>query len=208
MKKDEFLIYEKASQNPTDLESAINTIKDEVTQMGSRDLDLKLGEILGKMSAYRLTGDCAVLESIVVDISIIMQGVRCRSIESSFNHQKIDIYESSTEKPSDLIHFASASEGSVDRKVLLDQFFKFLTEQQIVSSEAVARSYKSYISSYLEEYNLVDNNGQVQIVELAIKLKSLVLSKVEGYTNEQKRLRNIRSAGKKLLEFLEGYFAK
>ncbi len=208
MRKDEFLVYEKASQNPTDLESAINTIKDAVTKMGSRELDLKLGEILGKMSAYRLTGDCAVLESIVVDIAIIMQSVGGGSMESRSNYKKIDIYQSTTEKPSDLIHFATANDGWVDRKVLLDEFFKYLVENQVVTSQAVARCYKSYINNYLEASGCLNNVDMVKICELKINLQSFVAGKIQGYDAEQKKIRNTRSAAKKMIEFLERLLSK
>ena len=73
MNKNEFLVYDQAKQTPADLEHAISIIGDIVSTMSNRQADITFGQIVGKMSAYRLTGDNAVLESIVADIASIMQ---------------------------------------------------------------------------------------------------------------------------------------
>lgn len=208
MNKNEFLVYDRISQDPVDLESAINIICDVVNKTARTDLVLKLGEMLGKVSAYRLTKDSIVLESVIVDIASIIKSISDSEVADSFNHQKIDIYESVTEKSSDLIHFTAINDGWLDRKVLLDGYFKFLVEQQIVTSQAVARCYKSYINSYLDESGCVNNAGMVKLCELKVNLQSFVASKVQGYENEQKRTRNIKSAAKKMIMFLGNILGK
>ena len=203
MNKNEFLVYEQTKQAPADLEHAISIIGDIVSTMSNRQADITFGQIVGKMSAYRLTGDNAVLESIVADIASIMQMTLGTNKTTMIQPTKCDIYENSTEKPSDLIYFVGAQNGWVDKKVLLDAYFRFLVERQVVTSVAVARCYKSYINSYLEECNLVNNDGMVRVDELKVNLQSFVAGKIQGYDNQQKRIRNARSAAKKMLEFFE-----
>ena len=203
MDKNEFLIYNKTSQVVTDLDGAIEVISSVVNRTGQKELVLKLGEILGKVSAYRLTGDSAILESVVVDIANIMQNICGTSGTYNASQKQYDIYEKPTQKSGDLIYFETANHDWLDKRVLLDGFFKFLIEQNVVGSEAVARSYKSYINSYIEEENLVNRQGMVQIAEMKFSLESFVCEKVKGYDNEQKRIRNVKSAAKKMIEYLE-----
>lgn len=203
MNKKDFLVYEQAKQNSVDLEQAISIVGDIVNKMSNRQADITFGQIVGKLSAYRLTGDNAVLEGIVADIASIMQMLANSYATMDVQPVKCDIYESATEKPSDLIYFVGAQNGWVDKKVLLDGYFRFLVERQVVTSVAVARCYKSYVNSYLEECNLVNNDGMVRLDELQINLQSFVSGKIQGYDNQQKRIRNARSAAKKMLEFFD-----
>ena len=203
MNKNEFLVYEQSKQSVVDLEHAISIVGDIVSKMSNRQADITFGQIVGKLSAYRLTGDNAVLEGIVADIVSIMEMMVTYNATMDVQPVKCDIYESSTEKPSDLIYFVTSQDGWVDKKVLLDGYFRFLVERQVVTSVAVARCYKSYINSYLEEFNLVNNDGMVKVVELKVNLQSFVAGKIQGYDNQQKRIRNARSSAKKMLEFFD-----
>lgn len=207
MKSNEFLICNTQAE-PTNLDSAINTIADVVNKTQRSDLVLKLGEIMGKMSAYRLTGDNAILESIVVDVAIILKAISSSQNIAHADYNEFDIFDSSSEKPSDLIYFVGAKDGWVDRKVLLDEFFKYLVENQVVTSQAVARCYKSYINNYLEASGCLNNVDMVKICELKINLQSFVAGKIQGYDAEQKKIRNTRSAAKKMIEFLERLLSK
>lgn len=207
MKSNEFLICDTQAE-PTNLDGAINTIADVVNKTQRSDLVLKLGEIMGKMSAYRLTGDNAILESIVVDVAIILKNISSSQSIAHADYNKFDIFDSSSEKPSDLIYFVGAKDGWVDRKVLLDEFFKYLVENQVVTSQAVARCYKSYINNYLEASGCLNNVDMVKICELKINLQSFVAGKIQGYDAEQKKIRNTRSAAKKMIEFLERLLSK
>ena len=203
MNKKDFLVYEQSKQSVVDLEHAISIVSDIVNKMSNRQADITFGQIVGKLSAYRLTGDNAVLEGIVADITSIMQMLANSHATMGVQPVKCDIYESATEKPSDLIYFVTSQNGWVDKKLLLDGYFRFLVERQVVTSVAVARCYKSYINSYLEECNLVNNEGMVRLDELQINLQSFVSGKIQGYDNQQKRIRNARSAAKKMLEFFD-----
>ena len=207
MKSNKFLICNTQAE-PTNLDGAINTIADVVNKTQRSDLVLKLGEIMGKMSAYRLTGDNAILESIVVDVAIILKQISSSQSIVHADYNKCDIFDSSSEKPSDLIYFVGANDGWVDRKVLLDEFFKYLMENQVVTSQAVARCYKSYINNYLEASGCLNNADMVKICELKINLQSFVAGKIQGYDAEQKKIRNTRSAAKKMIEFLERLLSK
>lgn len=212
MMNDQFIPYKQTIQ-PADLETAIDDISEVVKKTNDNELLIKLGEILGKMSIYRLTGDNAVIESVVIDLAIIINRI---SNICTTNSASDDLYDGNvvlTGKPIDLIYFSRLDDGWMDKKTLLNGFYEFLVAEKDAYSqfgskkysESVARSYKSYLNSYIvERSGCINSKGMVKLCELIINLKTFVSQDVsndmEG--NELKKERNVKSAAKVMIDYL------
>ena len=185
---EQFLPLNTEFNKPTDLVSAINVISNLVKNTNDSDLLIKMGEINGKITAYNLTKSNVVLESIIVDIAIIMQTYA----KHNANYNVNDLFTLGRPK---VIYYNSTSDQTIYLKELLDNYYVYLTET-LGKSQTVARSYKSYAKKVFVELEKEEFTKEECLAALQKYLRLPAI----GTEEEIKNIRNRKSAAKLLLE--------